>query len=153
MPHGGQHPTEESINIVRKFLGGEVGNPGQPPGQQSQGIVSPQGGRELEIPASARMRTPLQQLVIDTQQGASTEELQEQAERIGRQRSRSPTRSFDPTRVPGTPPVRQFVPGPVPGNSLSDRLIDLPGPAGFAQTPQGQSILQRILGRGGPRRF
>ena len=33
--------------------------------------------------------------------------------------------------------------------SLSDSLIDLPTPVGFAQTPQGRAILQRILGRFG----
>jgi hypothetical protein len=37
------------------------------------------------------------------------------------------------------------------GQSLSSRLFDLPGPVGFAQTPQGQSILQRILERFGRR--
>lgn len=37
------------------------------------------------------------------------------------------------------------------GGSLSDRFFDLPSPAGFAQTPQGRAILQRILGRRGVR--
>ncbi len=32
---------------------------------------------------------------------------------------------------------------------LSSRILDLPGPVGFAQTPQGRAILQRILGRFG----
>ena len=27
-----QHPTEETLNLTRKFLGGELGTPGQPPG-------------------------------------------------------------------------------------------------------------------------
>ncbi len=30
--------------------------------------------------------------------------------------------------------------------SLGSRFLDLPGPAGFAKTAQGQAILQRILG-------
>lgn len=82
MPHGGQHPTEETMNITRKFLGGELGTPGQVPGQP-------------------------------TDQG----------------------------------PAKKRNPGQQQG-SLSNRFFDLPGPAGFAQTPQGQAILQRILGRG-----
>ncbi len=38
-----------------------------------------------------------------------------------------------------------------PGNvrqPLSERFFDLPTPMGFAQTPQGRAILQRILGGG-----
>jgi len=31
--------------------------------------------------------------------------------------------------------------------SLSEGFFNLPGPVGFAKTPQGQAILQRILGR------
>jgi len=40
-------------------------------------------------------------------------------------------------------------PGPIqpdPAQPLSSRLLDMPGPVGFSQTPQGRSILQRILG-------
>lgn len=44
MPHGGQHPTEETLNITRKFLGGELGTPGQAPGQ---------GGGQQTLPAQA----------------------------------------------------------------------------------------------------
>ncbi len=35
--------------------------------------------------------------------------------------------------------------------SLGSRFLDLPGPVGFASTPQGRAILQRILGRVGRR--
>ncbi len=38
------------------------------------------------------------------------------------------------------------------GGSLSDRFLNLPGPVGFAGTPQGQAMLQRILGSVGRRR-
>ena len=38
-----------------------------------------------------------------------------------------------------------------PTGSLSDRFFNLPGPVGFAQTPQGRAILQRILSLGGRR--
>ena len=37
------------------------------------------------------------------------------------------------------------------GGSLEDAFFDLPGPAGFAKTPQGRAILQRILGLRGLR--
>ncbi len=36
--------------------------------------------------------------------------------------------------------------------SLRDRFFDLPGPVGFASTPQGQAVLQRILRGFGGRR-
>ena len=36
--------------------------------------------------------------------------------------------------------------------SVGSRFLDLPGPVGFASTPQGQAILQRILGSVGRRR-
>ena len=39
-----QHPTEETLNITRKFLGGELGTPGVPPGQ---------GGGQQALPAQA----------------------------------------------------------------------------------------------------
>ena len=35
---------------------------------------------------------------------------------------------------------------PPTGGTLSNALFDLPGPVAFSQTPQGRSILQRILG-------
>ncbi|KKN01664.1 hypothetical protein LCGC14_1125500 [marine sediment metagenome] len=38
------------------------------------------------------------------------------------------------------------------GGSLQDAFFNLPGPVGFASTPQGRAILQRILGSVGRRR-
>lgn len=38
-----------------------------------------------------------------------------------------------------------------PDPALSSRFFDLPGPVGFAQTPQGRAILQRILALRGTR--
>lgn len=106
MPHGGQHPTEETMNITRKFLGGALQDEGQ------------QGERDLPGRAS-----PVAQDRSFGQQGR-------------RRRSNPPPRS-------GIPPL--------PGRDLAGSFFDLPGPVGFAQTPQGQAILQRILGgfRGG----
>ncbi len=40
--------------------------------------------------------------------------------------------------TPSTPPPT--------GGALSERFLNIPGPVGFSQTPQGRSILQRILG-------
>ncbi len=105
MPHGGQHPTEEAINITRKFLGGELGTPGQAPG---------------------------------VGQGSS---LPRQAAPIAGQRA------FGQRGQQQRRPVARTAAQP-----LSDRFFGLPGPVGFAQTPQGRAILQRILG-GGSRRI
>ena len=105
-----QHPTEEILNITRKFLGGEVGTPGQPPGgQQLPGQAAPIAGqRAFGQQGARRRRQPIQ-------------------------------------GVPESP--GDFGPGNVVAPaSLSDRFFDLPGPVGFAQTPQGRAILQRILG-------
>ena len=38
-----------------------------------------------------------------------------------------------------------------PSGSLSEQFFDLPGPVGFSKTPQGRSILKRILGMRGLR--
>ncbi len=93
-----QHPTEESMSITRKFLGGEPGQAGQPPaGLPSQ--AAPVAGQRAFGQQGARKRPATQQ-----------------------------------------------------GGSLGDRFLNLPGPVGFAQTPQGQAILQRILGGIGRRR-
>ena len=88
-----EHPTEESINITRKFLGG---------GQAA-------GGLPAQANPTAKKRTFGQQ---------------------GSQQQQSPLQQ----------------------DSLGDRFLDLPGPAGFASTPQGKAILQRILGSMGRRR-
>lgn len=115
-----QHPTEETLNITRKFLGGEPASQGQ------------QGGGRREIP---------------------------QPDPIGV----APARSRIPSLVgpPNVAPAGRGVIGPVGppqvgsvggGRSippLSNRFFDLPGPVGFSKTPQGQAILQRILGRYG----
>ena len=100
-----QHPTEEILNITRKFLGGEIGSPGQPP-----------GGRQLPGQAS------------NVAQGRAFGQQ-------GRRRRQAET--------PVVPPSA--------AGRLSDRFLDLPGPVGFAQTPQGKAILQRILSLRGRR--
>lgn len=112
-----QHPTEETLNITRKFLGGEVGTPGQVP-----------GGRQLPSQAS------------DVARGRA----------FGQQGLR---RRNDPNAIsPLAQPDERIT--PTRGGSLSDRFFNLPSPVGFARTPQGQAILQRLLGgfnRGGRR--
>jgi len=121
-----QHPTEEILNITRKFLGGEIGTPGVAP--ESQRV----GGGQLPNQASdvARNRAFGQQGARRRQGGGDL-------------------------ISPSVPPVGIAPLGPREG-SLSDRFFNLPSPVGFAKTPQGQAILQRILGgigRGGLRRF
>ena len=101
-----QHPTEETLNITRKFLGGELGTPGQAPGLPSQ--AAPVAGQRAFGQQGARKKPGGGGLV--TQQ-----------------------------------PPRDL------GQPLSERFFDLPGPVGFASTPQGQAILQRILGLRGQR--
>lgn len=100
-----QHPTEETLNITRKFLGGELGTPGQAPGLPNQ--AAPIAGQRAFGQQGARKKAG----------GAGL-----------------------------------ATPGPAgSGQSLSNRLFDLPGPVGFAQTPQGRAILQRILSLRGTR--
>ncbi|KKN29516.1 hypothetical protein LCGC14_0843280 [marine sediment metagenome] len=110
-----QHPTEEILNITRKFLGGELGTPGVAP--ESQQV----GGRQLP-----RQAAPVAGRRAFGQQGARQRRGGDLAEPlVGRVPS-----------IPVSPPE---------GASLSDSFFNLPGPVGFAQTPQGQAILQRIL--------
>ena len=120
-----QHPTEETLNITRKFLGGELGTPGVPPGGRDipsgPGL---RGGASILPPQQTRL--PAQAAPIAGQRA------------FGQQGAR---------RRPG----REGLITPQ-GGSLSDRVLDMPGRVGFAQTPQGQAILQRILS-GGRRRF
>lgn len=123
-----QHPTEEILNITRKFLGGEVGAPGQPPGGRDipsgPGHPSLFGGSRLPPQAS-----PVARSRAFGRQGA-------------RQRRRPGGDLIEPFPIgPSTPPV---VPGTRSG-SLSDDFFDLPGPVSFSRTPQGRAILQRIL--------
>ncbi len=89
-----QHPTEESINITRKFLGQGAG--AQAPSAQVPGQAAP--------------------------------------------------------GVKKRPLGQQGVQQAAPQGSLGDRFLGLPGPVGFSKTPQGQAILQRILGGTGRRR-
>ncbi len=94
-----QNPTEEILNITRKFLGGEQQLPDQAAPEAQQRSFGQQGARK---------------------------------------------RAGGGSLIQG--------PGPSgPPQSLSNRLFDLPGPVGFAQTPQGRAILQRILGGVGRR--
>ena len=116
------HPTEESINITRKFLGGQPGVTGQ----ASQGQQRQLPGQASSVAGNRAFG----------QQG---------------QRSRPGSNLISPLSTgPFIPPT-----GTAPsrtGGSLQDRFFNLPGPVGFASTPQGRAILQRILGNVGRRR-
>ncbi len=46
-----QHPTEETINLTRKFLGGELGTPGQAPGRDQASSILPQ--QQTRLPSQA----------------------------------------------------------------------------------------------------
>ena len=145
-----QHPTEETLNITRKFLGGELGIPGQVPG--GRGV--PTGGGNPAIPPA---QPPLRQFV-----GSSGRGLPSQAAGIAGSRAFG-QQGLLRRNVPSVTPQPRVRPTPLlgppatsGGGSLSDRFFDLPSPVNFAQTPQGRAILQRILGgsnRGGLRRF
>ncbi len=113
-----QHPTEETINLTRKFLGGELGTPGQAPGRDQASSILPQ--QQTRLPSQA---APVAGQRAFGQQGAR----------------RRPTGGGLVT--PG--PIR-----PDPAMPLSSRFFDLPGPVSFARTPQGRAILQQILGGG-----
>ena len=110
-----QHPTEEILNITRKFLGGELGTPGVVPESQQT------GGRQLP-----RQATPIAGQRAFGQQGARRRRGGDLAEPlVGRVPS-----------IPVSPPE---------GASLSDSFFNLSGPVGFSRTPQGRALLQRIL--------
>lgn len=113
MPHGGQHPTEESMNITRKFLGGELGTPGQAPGGSASILPGSEPNRSnpFEGTPGRRRRLPAQASQVAGQRAFGQQGAQQR--------------------------------------SLPDRFFDLPGPVGFSRTPQGQAIMQRILGRQG----
>ncbi len=49
-----QHPTEETLNITRKFLGGELGTPGQSPGLPAQ--AAPAAGQRAPGQQGAQRR-------------------------------------------------------------------------------------------------
>ena len=107
--------SPDDLDITKKFLGGEVGAPGQVP-----------GSRQLPSQASgvARGRAFGQQGALrrDARPGAGV-----------------PVQPI--STVPAAqPPLREPV-----GGSLSDRFFNLPSPVGFAQTSQGQALLRRIL--------
>jgi hypothetical protein len=124
-----QHPTEEILNITRKFLGGELGTPGQAPGSAE---ILPDGGQGRRLPSQA---APIAGQRAFGQQGARR--------RVGREDLIQPFPT-SPLRISASNPLGDR-------GSLSDRFFNLSGPAGFAQTPQGRAILQRILSLRGVR--
>lgn len=112
-----QHPTEETINITRKFLGGELGAPGQAPGGAG-GIEAPQPG----VPPTSRL--PLRAAPIAGQRA------------FGQQGA---------ARRPGGGGIEAPRPRNA-GQPLSNRFLNQPGPVDFARTSQGQDVLRRIIG-------
>jgi hypothetical protein len=134
-----QHPTEETINITRKFLGGELDIPGQ----------APRGDQNFQAPQS---RLPRQAAPIAGQRAFGRQGIKRRpGDGGGLIRSTSPItqppaiRSTSPVVQPSlirsTSPVSQ----PSLGSSLSNRFFDLPGPVDFSRTSQGQDLMRRIL--------
>ncbi|KKN16989.1 hypothetical protein LCGC14_0970430 [marine sediment metagenome] len=115
-----QHPTEESINITRKFLGGEPGVPGQAPQQRQLPSQASSVAGNRAFGQQGQRKRPGGDIISPLSTGPFV----------------APT---------GIAPERT-------GGSLQDAFFNLPGPVGFASTPQGRAILQRILGNVGRRR-
>ncbi|KKN06631.1 hypothetical protein LCGC14_1075300 [marine sediment metagenome] len=112
-----QHPTEEILNITRKFLGGEVGTPGQAPGQApSRGTLPSQASNVARGRAFG-------------QQGL-----------LRRDDRRAVAPIVQPSPLVSSPETTQR-----PVGSLRDRFFNLPSPVDFARTPQGRALLQRVL--------
>ncbi len=139
-----QHPTEESINITRKFLGGD-----RSPSTQD---VRPSGSDVGTIDSTQSTR-------IGT--GVSPSRLPSQAAPIAGRRAfgaqgarrRKGADLIEPMIVPPYVPPGNIDPNQQPPeSSLGEQFFNLPGPVGFARTPQGQAMLQRILGSVGRRR-
>ena len=130
-------PGEDDLNITRQFLGGEPPRgdiPGEvrPPsiGGRIQPFLGPSG---RGLPGRA---APIARRRFGGQQGARRRPGSDLIEPLPRY---VPPGNFDPNQ-------------PVPTGDLSEQFFNLPGPVGFARTPQGQAMLQRILGSVGRRR-
>lgn len=132
-----QHPTEETMNITRKFLGGEMGTPGQTPGGNQVSAMAPYAPPRLP-PQAAPM--------------AGQRAFGQRGSAMGRPRAgwtrdigtrRPLPRQPLPRPLPAPQPERR---GTVPSTSLSDRYFTMPEPVDYAGTPQGQDLMQRVLG-------
>lgn len=136
-----QHPTEEILNITRKFLGGEVKG-GEGGDSASIGSISPYVPPTGTAPARFPGRRGL------PSQAASIAGSRAFGQR-GVQQRRGGGDLIQPLITgPYVPPTDV---APDRTGSLAENFFNLPGPVGFAKTPQGRAILQRILGgfRGG----
>ena len=132
-----QHPTEETLNLTRKFLGGELGTPGQSPAQGGRTVpprqlpTRPPIGRPNASTQPIDFRN-LNQVVFDAQNATEPinfRDLQTKVQNIIGGPAATPTRR-------DIPRIQQ---------PLSDRFFNLPSPVNFARTPRGRSLLERIL--------
>ena len=149
-----QHPTEEILNITRKFLGGEAKGGGQQ-GPSSLGAtggnIDPETGQA--IPGTRTFSSGLDELLGRQSRLPSRASSTARGRAFGQQGARRRRGGGGLIEPFSLGPIIPTVPTPFPeGVSLSEQFFNLPGPVGFAQTPQGRAILQSILGRfGGPR--
>ena len=155
-----QHPTEEILNITRKFLGGEAKGGGQQ-GPSSLGAtggnIDPETGQA--IPGTQTFFPGLDELLGRQSRLPSRASPTARGRAFGRQGLRQ-RRGGGELTVPFSSANRGDLGGiraidlggatatELPG-TLPDQYFNLPGPVGFAQTPQGRAILQSILGRFG----
>ncbi len=119
-----EHPTEESINITRKFLGGS--QVGQQDAEQFPRLP-------VQASSTAKKRSFGQRGAQQRTQQAAGDDL------------------ISPIFTGSYIPPSGDVASRSSEGSLGERFLGLPGPIGFAKTRQGQAILQRILGGMGRR--
>ena len=122
-------PGEDALSITRRFMEGNV-----PPieGRRTPPVRQQVGGRQLPSQAAAVARRR-----AFGSQGA---------------RRRRGSDLIEPVEIPRYVPPGNFDPDQLgPRGDLSEQFFDLPGPVGFSRTPQGRSILKRILGMRGLR--
>ncbi len=111
------HPTEESLNITRKFLAGGQGPSSQTSPVASQRVGGQQGARRGQGGRAASLLPRLLGDISTLETGPSRE----------------------PRREAGPRPT------PLPRLGLFDAFQNLPGPVEFARTSPGRSLLQRLL--------
>ncbi|KKL58975.1 hypothetical protein LCGC14_2219990 [marine sediment metagenome] len=113
----------EALDITRQFLGGEL-----PPRRLD-------GGNIRRLPPQA---SPVARSRAFGQQGT--------------RRRRDGGDLISPLLIgPYAPYIPPTDVAPDRTGSLAENFLNLPGPVGFAQTPQGRAILQRILSLRGTR--
>ncbi len=129
-------PLEDALNERKRKArlveaGAAVGTPGEDALSITRQFL------EGNVPPIEGRRTPPVRQQVGGRQLPSQASGTARDRAFGRQGARRRGNLIDPISIP-------------PGD-LSDAFFDLPGPVGFSKTPQGRSILKRILGMRGLR--